>query len=96
MKTENEVRTVTTIRLDTEDKQALDSTLSLLTSINREMCGMHTTEIEILFDNGNTFDEEFDKCIWDAEELLGLIQALSKIQNCIGIQIEGDYYEGMS
>lgn len=34
--------------------------------------------------------------LFEAKQLARFIRALSEIQYCIGIQIEGDYYEGMS
>ena len=91
MKTENKVRKITTIRLDAEDKKTLDEALSILSYINGEMCGIHATEGRIV----NVLDSEWDEPL-KAEQLAEFIQALDAIRNCIGIQIEGDYYEGMS
>lgn len=91
MEIKNEVRTITTIRLNTEDKKTLDEALSILSYINREMCGMHAIESRIV----SVLDSERDE-ILDVEQLAGSIQTLDGIRNCLEIQIEGDYYEGMS
>lgn len=98
MKTENEVRTITTIRLDAEDKKILDEALDILFYINREMCGMHAIEGRIVNVLNSELDEplsELDEPL-EAEQLAGFIQTLREMRNCLGIQIEGDYYEGMS
>ena len=91
MKTENEVRTITTIRLDTEDKKTLDEALDILSYINGEMRGMYAIEGRIV----NVLDSELDEPL-EAKQLAEFIQALDAIRNCIGIRIEEDYYEGMS
>ena len=91
MTTESEVRTITKIVLDTKDKQILNNAAGLLNCISREMCGMHATEVKVISYQASKEDDYLD-----VEEIAEFIRTLSEIQNCLSIEIESPYYEGMS